>query len=62
MLEVVSIYFTAVNNVVGLYIVGEFKNFKGDAFFSKDIFGNGKDFSMGCGEAATVMVTPSNAA
>ena len=48
-LEVVSIFFAAFNNVVGNDIVGVFLYNEFDIFFCKDFFCNFKDFSVGSG-------------
>ena len=62
MLEVVGIDFAAVNNVVGLYIIGEFFDVEGDAFSARISLAMARISAWGVGEAATVMVVPSKVA
>ena len=46
MLEIVCENVAAVNNLVGLNVIGEFNNLKGYVFLCKDIFRYFKDFCM----------------
>ena len=46
MLEVVGIQLAALYHVVGLYVIGEFHNFKGDVLRGKDFLRDGKDFRV----------------
>ena len=46
MLEVVGIQLAALYHVVGLYVIGEFHNFKGNVLRSQDFLRDGKDFRV----------------
>lgn len=48
-LEVVRVNFAGLNNVVGLDIVGELLDVKGNALSCEYLFGNGEDFGVRCG-------------
>ena len=49
MLEVVCVELAAVNNVVGLNVVGVLLDFESDILLCEDILDNAEDFSVRCG-------------
>ena len=61
MLEVVGVNLAAVHHVVGLDVIGELLDVQGDVFLGQDVLGDGQDFGVGEGVAATVMVSPARA-
>ena len=50
-LEVVSVNFAAVNNVIRLNVIGKFLNVKRYILFLKNFLSNRKYFCMGCGRS-----------
>ena len=50
-LEIVGVYFSAVNNIVRLNIIGKFLNVKRYILFLKNLLCNRKYFGVGCGRS-----------